>query len=50
MINLRPTNKKLTRRMVGIVTEIIGCDEEKAEKLLNENNWSIKAAVEAEGK
>ena len=50
MINLRPTNKKLTRRMVGIVTEILGCDAEKAEKLLNENNWSIKAAVEAEGK
>ena len=50
MINLKPTNKKLTRRMVGIVTEILGCDEEKAEKLLNDNNWSIKAAVEAEGK
>ena len=50
MINLKPTNKKLTKRMIGIVTEILGCDEEKAEKLLNDNNWSIKAAVEAEGK
>ncbi len=46
MINLRPTNKKLRRRMIGIVTEIIGCSEEKAEKLLEENDWSIRKAVE----
>ncbi len=46
MINLRPTNKKLRRRMIGIVTEILGCTSEKAEKLLENNNWSIRSAVE----
>ncbi len=46
MINLKPTNKKLRRRMIGIVTEILGCSSEKAEKLLEENNWSIRSAVE----
>ncbi|MBE6820896.1 MAG: N-acetylmuramic acid 6-phosphate etherase [Ruminococcaceae bacterium] len=46
MINLRPTNKKLRRRMIGIVTEILGCTEEKAEELLEENGWNIRCAVE----
>ncbi len=46
MINLRPTNKKLRRRMIGIVTEILGCSAEKAEALLEENEWSIRRAVE----
>ena len=45
MINLRPTNKKLTKRMVGIVENILKCSESEAEKLLIENNWSIKDAV-----
>lgn len=46
MINLKPTNKKLRKRMIGIVTEILGCDEENAEKLLEENDWNIRQAVE----
>lgn len=46
MINLRPTNKKLRKRMIGIVTEILGCSEEKAEKLLEKNGWNIRLAVE----
>lgn len=46
MINLRPTNKKLRRRMVGIVEEILGCDTQKAEQLLEENAWNIRAAVQ----
>ncbi len=50
MINLKPTNKKLTRRMIGIVTEILGCDDVKAEELLNKYNWSIRAVVDGEGK
>ncbi len=50
MINLKPTNKKLTRRMVGIVTEILKCDEVKAEELLNKYNWSIRAVVDREEK
>lgn len=47
MINLKPTNKKLRRRMIGIVTEILGCTDEKAEKLLEENGWNIRLAVES---
>ncbi len=46
MINLRPSNKKLTERMVRIVTEICGCDGEKARTLLEENDWSIRKVVE----
>lgn len=46
MINLRPTNKKLRRRMIRIVTEILGCTDEKAEKLLEESNWNIRSAIE----
>ncbi len=49
MINLKPTNKKLRKRMIGIVTEIIGCSNEKAEKLLEENDWNIRSAIAAEG-
>ena len=46
MINLKPTNKKLRRRMIGIVTEILGCTDKKAESLLEENGWNIRSAVE----
>ena len=46
MINLRPTNDKLTFRMIRIVTEIIGVSEEEAKKLLEESNWNIRSAVE----
>ena len=45
MINLRPTNDKLTRRMVRIVTEITGACEDEAKKLLEEAGWNIRAAV-----
>lgn len=46
MINLRPTNDKLTLRMIRIVTEIIGVSGENAKKLLEESNWNIRAAVQ----
>ncbi|MBR6772954.1 MAG: N-acetylmuramic acid 6-phosphate etherase [Clostridia bacterium] len=46
MINLRPSNQKLTKRVVGIVREILGCDEETAVKYLNENDWNIRAVAE----
>lgn len=48
MINLRPTNKKLRKRMIGIVTEILNCSYEKAEELLEKNGWNIRSAVEGE--
>ena len=46
MINLRPTNEKLTKRMVRIVMEISGADEKKSIELLKKSNWNIKKAVE----
>lgn len=46
MINLRPTNQKLRKRMIGIVTEILGCTAEEAEELLEENEWNIRKAVD----
>lgn len=45
MINLKPSNIKLKARMVGIVREITGLEEEAAKKLLEENDWSIRKAV-----
>ena len=47
MINLRPTNDKLTLRMIRIVMEIIGVSEEEAKRLLEESNWSIRDAVQS---
>ena len=46
MINLRPTNDKLTLRMIRIVTEIIGVSEEEAKALLENSGWNIRNAVE----
>jgi N-acetylmuramic acid 6-phosphate etherase len=46
MINLKPTNIKLTARMVRIVREITGLEEESAKKLLEENDWNIRKAVQ----
>lgn len=47
MINLKPSNIKLRRRMIGIVKEICSCEEDIAERMLDENSWSIKKAVSA---
>lgn len=46
MINLRPGNRKLKLRMIGIICEITGCDAENSEKLLDANGWNIRKAVE----
>ena len=46
MINLRPTNEKLKRRMIRIVTEIIGVSEAEAIKLLEQSDWDIRMAVQ----
>ncbi len=48
MINLKPSNIKLTQRMIRIVTEICGCDEGRAKELLEQNDWSIRKAIEKE--
>lgn len=46
MINLRPTNIKLKKRVISIVCEICGCTEETAVELLGKNDWSIRSAVD----
>ena len=46
MINLKPMNIKLKNRMISIVCEILKCDGEKANKLLEEHNWSIREVVD----
>lgn len=47
MINLKPSNIKLTGRMVRIVSEITGMDEKASKRLLEENDFSIRKAVES---
>jgi len=46
MINLKPSNIKLKKRMIGIVCDILRCDETEEEKRLNDNEWSIRKVVE----
>ncbi len=45
MINLRPTNKKLTERMIRIVTEILNVSGSDAEQLLIKADWNIRQAI-----
>ena len=47
MINLKPTNIKLKDRMIRILCDILNCDRERSEKLLNENEWSLRKAAES---
>jgi len=50
MINLRPSNKKLRDRMIRIVSDITNESLENSEKLLNDNDFVIRTAVENYGK
>ncbi len=47
MINLKPSNIKLRDRMIRIVCDITGEDYATSEKLLEENDFVIRNAVEA---
>ena len=46
MINLKPSNVKLRKRMISIVCDILRCGEKDAEELLERNEWSIKKAIQ----
>ncbi len=48
MINVAPTNDKLRRRAIGIITEISGCPTETAAELLD-SCGSIRAALDQLG-
>lgn len=45
MINLKPSNIKLTTRMIRIVTEILNVSETTAEQLLISADWNIRDAI-----
>ena len=46
MINVRPVNKKLHKRCVGIIREITGVDEARAYEELEKADNSIRKAIE----
>lgn len=46
MINLKPTNEKLRRRVFSIVKELTGLEAEESLPYLEKHDWSIRAAVE----
>jgi N-acetylmuramic acid 6-phosphate etherase len=46
MIHLRPSNIKLRARMIRIVSDILGVDGAEAERLLEQNDFVIRQAVE----
>ena len=46
MINLKPSNKKLRNRVIGIVMELTGKNATEAEKSLVANDWKIRPAVD----
>ena len=45
MINLKPSNDKLKKRVIRIVTEILSCGEEEAIQRLESNEWNIRSAI-----
>lgn len=47
MINLKPSNIKLKRRMIGIVSDVASVSDGVAEKELENSGWNIKKAVAA---
>ena len=46
MRNLAPSNVKLEKRVIRIVTEILSCSEDEAVARLEANGWNIRKAVE----
>lgn len=50
MINVKPTNIKLKKRVISIVCDILACDEGTAVTLLGRHNWSIREIVDGAGR
>ena len=46
MINLSPSNEKLKKRVIRIVSEILSLDEDEAVELLTNNDWNIKKSID----
>ena len=47
MINLKPSNAKLTQRILNIVTEITKVSENAAREALEAHQWNIRETIEA---
>lgn len=47
MVNLKPSNEKLTKRVISIVEEITGLAPSDAKELLDANDWNIRKSVDA---
>lgn len=47
MINLKPSNEKLRKRVIRITAAILDCAEEEAVPLLEKNDWNIRKTVES---
>ncbi len=45
MVNLKPSNEKLTKRMVHIVCDILNCGEQTAYEQLERHHWHIPAIL-----
>lgn len=45
MIDVQPANEKLKKRAISIVQKIINVDEDCARKLLTENNFNVREAI-----
>jgi N-acetylmuramic acid 6-phosphate etherase len=46
MIDLLPTNKKLRKRAIGLVSQLAGCDRKSARARLERADWNLRAAVD----
>lgn len=46
MINLKPTNIKLRKRVISIVMDLTDYDEAKAVCALEKNDWDIRKTVD----
>lgn len=47
MVDLNPSNVKLRDRATRIVSQILGCSYEDAERQLEEHGWHVRACLEA---
>lgn len=47
MINLKPSNEKLTGRVIRITAAILDCPEDEAEELLKQHDFDIRKTVDA---
>ena len=45
MIDVRPTNEKLKKRAIQIVSDITGAESKKSREVLEKCSWQVKAAV-----